>query len=113
VRTARGAGRLDFFERAFAVPLPGAFVRDRLPDDRVVDEDVAPALMVGLEGPLVREPGGEDVRVAMLTNLHRCHSSHTLHTPEPGTSRATRAEVTSLMHDADAAMYAVKADRRR
>ena len=30
---------------------------------------------------LLREPGGEDVRVAMVTNLGHRHSSHTDHTP--------------------------------
>ena len=30
---------------------------------------------------LLREPGGEDVRVAMVRNLGHCHSSHTDHTP--------------------------------
>jgi hypothetical protein len=30
---------------------------------------------------LLREPGGEDVRVAMLRNLCHRHSRHTDHTP--------------------------------
>jgi hypothetical protein len=57
--TARGAGRLDLFER----PRPERedFVRDRLPDDRVVVEDVR------LDVPRFRDAGGEDVRVAMVT----------------------------------------------
>ena len=34
-----------------------------------------------LTTPLLREPGGEDVRVAMVTKLHTSHTSHRLHTP--------------------------------
>ena len=80
-RTARGAGRLDFFvERPFAA----GFLRDWLPDDRVVDPDpFGPALGVGLEVPFVRDAGGEDVRVAMLPNVHRRHTSPRLPTPDP------------------------------
>ena len=33
------------------------------------------------DAALLREPGGEDVRVAMVRNLGHCHSSHTDHTP--------------------------------
>jgi hypothetical protein len=41
-------------------------LRDRLPDDRVVDEAVEPALVeADRDGRLVRDAGGEDVRVAM------------------------------------------------
>ncbi len=77
-RTARGAGR--FFEaereerlggfrvlrvRGVEEPLP---LVDRLaPDD--VDEDVL----------LLRDPGGEDVRVAMLDTLVLCHMRPTDH----------------------------------
>jgi hypothetical protein len=53
LRTARGAGRVDF-DRPFADVL-----RDRLPDDRVFEE---------LERVLLfDDAGGEDVRVAMVT----------------------------------------------
>jgi hypothetical protein len=79
-RTARGAGRVDFFvERPFAA----GFLRDWLPDDRAEDPDpFGPARVgVGLEVPLFRDAGGEDVRVAMLVNVHIGHTSHTAHTP--------------------------------
>jgi len=48
-----------------------------LPDDR--DEDVL----------LLRDPGGEDVRVAMVRRLGHGHTSHTDHTDacRPRTSR--------------------------
>ena len=39
---------------------------------------------------LLREPGGEDVRVAMVTNLGHRHSSHTDHTPHAGHRVGTR-----------------------
>ena len=80
-RTARGEGRVDFFvERPFAA----GFLRDWLPDDRVEDPDpFGPALVgVGLEVPLFRDAGGEDVRVAMVVNVHSGHTSHTAHTPD-------------------------------
>ena len=60
--------------------------RDWLPDDRVEDPDAfEPARAAGLEVSLFRDAGGEDVRVAMLGNLHRCHSSPRPHTPGRGT----------------------------
>jgi predicted small metal-binding protein len=70
LRTARGAGRLGF-------------VRDRLPDDRA--EEAAPferGLGAAFEERLFRDAGGEDVRVAMVANVHRCLIRHLLHTPE-------------------------------
>ncbi len=78
LRTARGAGRLDFFvERPFAA----GFLRDWLPDDRVEDPDpFEPALAAGLEVPLFRDAGGEDVRVAMVPKIHRSHTSPLPHT---------------------------------
>jgi hypothetical protein len=80
-RTARGAGRFDL---AVVRPLAADFLRDWLPDDRVEDPDpFEPALVeAGLEVPLFRDAGGEDVRVAMLRNLRDRHSSPTLHTPD-------------------------------
>ena len=54
LRTARGAGRVDF-DRPFAADVE----RDRLPDDRVFEELERDVL-------LFDDAGGEDVRVAML-----------------------------------------------
>src|SRR3954447_13169010 len=45
---------------------------------------------------LLREPGGEDVRVAMVTNLSHRHSSHTHHTPGLGPPLQQAAEVLRL-----------------
>lgn len=85
LRTARGAGRLfelvrlvlgrvrlevlrvrevELLELVFGFD----FDADLEADDR--DEDVL----------LLRDPGGEDVRVAMLRRLGHRHSSHTHHT---------------------------------
>jgi hypothetical protein len=48
--------------------------------DRVV-EDLAALLAEGLRDVLeLREPGGEDVRVAMVINLSHSHTSHRDHT---------------------------------
>src|SRR3954451_8197113 len=52
-------------------------------------EPVLPRLRVLLDEPfddvlLLREPGGEDVRVAMVTNLGHGHSRHMDHTPHSG-----------------------------
>jgi hypothetical protein len=60
-------------ERRFDVV---GFLRFWLPDDRVLElfEDVLRPLEL-------RDAGGEDVRVAMATNLRDRHISHTLHTP--------------------------------
>jgi hypothetical protein len=81
LRTARGAGRLDLVDRAFAVRravLFGAFLPDRLPDERVVD---------------VRDAGGEDVRVAMVPNLRDRHTSHRHTTPDVGWTTRRRARL--------------------
>ena len=69
LRTALGAGRLDF-ERLFDEDL----LRAWLPDDRVFEEAEREVL-------LLDDAGGEDVRVAMLPNLRDRHTSHRLHTP--------------------------------
>jgi hypothetical protein len=92
-RTARGAGRLDFFVER---PLAAGFLRDWLPDDRVVDADAfAPALAAGLEVPFVRDAGGEDVRVAMVPNVHSRHSRPLLPTPgRPAGSHRSRLDPT-------------------
>jgi hypothetical protein len=80
LRTARGEGRPDFFvERP--LPLLAGFLRAWLPDDRVVVEDFEPALGPALDVPRFRDAGGEDVRVAMVTNLRDRHTRHLLHTP--------------------------------
>jgi hypothetical protein len=72
LRTARGAGRVEL-DRPFAADV----LRDRLPDDRVFEE---------LERVLLLDDaGGEDVRVAMVTNLGDRHTCHMLHTPEDAT----------------------------
>jgi hypothetical protein len=68
-RTALGAGRLDL-ER----PFDDDFRRVWLPDDRVFEEVERVVL-------LLDDAGGEDVRVAMLPNVHRCHTSPSVHTP--------------------------------
>ena len=74
VRTARGAGRrLDAGLRdRFFVVLRDRVVEACAPSTREADRE---------DAALLREPGGEDVRVAMVTNLGHCHSSHTDHTP--------------------------------
>jgi hypothetical protein len=48
------------------------FRRVWLPDDRVLEPD------------LLRDAGGEDVRVAMLMRVGECPTSLTLHTPVVG-----------------------------
>ena len=74
------------FDFAVERPFGAGLLRDWLPDDRVEDPDpFEPARAAGLEVPLFRDAGGEDVRVAMLANLHRCHSSPRPHTPGRGT----------------------------
>ena len=73
-RTARGAGRrLRALLRERVLDLFFVVLRDRV------------------EGLLLlREPGGEDVRVAMVTNLSHRHSSHTHHTPEASARLSSR-----------------------
>lgn len=76
LRTARGAGLEavldvdDFFDAEEERP------RAWLPDDRDRELDARPEDVL-----LLRDPGGEDVRVAMLTRLGHSHTSPTLHTP--------------------------------
>jgi len=69
LRTARGAGRVDFDR-----PLLEELLRDRLPDDRVFEE-------LDREVLLLDDAGGEDVRVAMVASVGECHTSPMLHTP--------------------------------
>jgi len=86
LRTARGFGRLDELERPFDA---GFLLRDWLPDDRVEDpEAFAAGREPDFEVPLLRDTGGEDVRVAMVRNLRDRHSSHMLHTPHGSGDRA-------------------------
>jgi hypothetical protein len=69
LRTARGAGRFVLEDERVDEE---DFRRVWLPDDRV------------LELALLRDAGGEDVRVAMLRSLSEGHTSLTLHTPGAG-----------------------------
>src|SRR5690349_14097518 len=72
LRTARGAGRRFFVDPFFAAGLRLPW----LPDDR--DREVeAPFLLV----LLLRDAGGEDVRVAMFRNVRDHPTSPTCHTP--------------------------------
>jgi hypothetical protein len=95
LRTARGAGRrlrvgvLRVLFRAVLEPL-------RVLRDRVL-EPLRPLLLdLDEDALLLRDPGGEDVRVAMVINLGHSHTSHRDHTNAcrsagsdgPGNSRA-------------------------
>ncbi len=91
LRTARGAGR----DRARPLPRPFlwagfAAVFRAAVFPRGLEPDLVPDLP-DFDCPPARDDGGEDVRVAMLTNLRDRHTSHTLHTrgappdlPRPG-----------------------------
>ena len=79
LRTARGAGRrlrvgvLRVLFRAVLEPL-------RVLRDRVL-EPLRPLLLdLDEDVLLLRDPGGEDVRVAMVINLGHGHTSHRDHT---------------------------------
>jgi hypothetical protein len=73
LRTARGAGRVDFF---FDDDLLEEVRRVWLPDDR--DRELPEPLLA----PVVRDAGGEDVRVAMPRRLRDRHTSHMHPTPD-------------------------------
>jgi hypothetical protein len=73
LRTARGAGRLDFVEPPFVLEER----RDWLPDDR--DRELVELLL--RVAPEARDAGGEDVRVAMRGRLRDRHSRHRDPTP--------------------------------
>jgi hypothetical protein len=77
LRTARGAGRFALVDERLD---DEDFRRVWLPDGR--DREV-PALPRELLRALLvlRDAGGEDVRVAMLRSLGERHTSLTLHTP--------------------------------
>jgi hypothetical protein len=47
--------------------------------DRVLDALPRPVLLVDEDVLLLRDPGGEDVRVAMVINLGHSHTSHRDH----------------------------------
>jgi hypothetical protein len=49
--------------------------------ERELEPDLLRELEELLDVLLLREPGGEDVRVAMVRNLGHRHSSHMDHTP--------------------------------
>ena len=89
LRTALGAGRLLLLREELVRLAPGR-VRLEVLRDREVE---LLALVFGLELDadfeafdfdedvlLLRDPGGEDVRVAMVRRLGHRHSSHTDHT---------------------------------
>ena len=82
LRTARGSGREDALDRLrpFAELLRGAG-RLLVLRDRVLEPffDRAAALPV-LDVLELRDPGGEDVRVAMVGTLRPRHTSHMDHT---------------------------------
>jgi len=87
LRTARGAGRVDFLlDRPFDVD---SVLRDWLPDGRVFED----AVVLVLPALLFDDAGGEDVRVAMLRNLHSRHSSHRHPT------RVTRVQYSAVRSD--------------
>jgi hypothetical protein len=81
LRTARGAGRFVLEDERFD---DEDFRRVWLPDDRV------------LEPLLLRDAGGEDVRVAMLTRVGEGPTSLTLHTP--GATRRPRRHLPRSAH---------------
>lgn len=90
MRTARGAGLeavLDFGDDFFDAEeeRPRAW----LPDDRDRELDARPEAVL-----LLRDPGGEDVRVAMFTRLGQSHSSPMLHTPR-GVAEPWRVELSA------------------
>jgi hypothetical protein len=81
-------GRLEVLERPFDA---GFLLRDWLPDDRLEDpEAFAAGREPDFEVPLLRDAGGEDVRVAMVRNLRDGHTSHMLHTPQRPGDRPVR-----------------------
>jgi hypothetical protein len=80
LRTARGAGRFDVVERPFA---------PRLALDRRAEADAFdPVLLPDFELPVLRDAGGEDVRVAML-------EIYGIVTPVPRFTRRTAAAALS------------------
>src|SRR6478735_2482620 len=89
LRTARGAGRLGAGRRAAGWRPLAAFLGAGLRFGLVLRVAVlVPVFFAGLrvvavrveDVLLLRDPGGEDVRVAIVPTLRRGHSSHTHHT---------------------------------
>ena len=87
LRTARGAGRRFLVEpvlRGFFLPL----LRDRVLEpprpDELLDRLEPDLLDRDEDVLLLRDPGGEDVRVAMVMNLGQSHTSHRDHTMRVG-----------------------------
>jgi hypothetical protein len=81
LRTARGAGRVLLVERP-RLELERLVLRDRVlePPRFAVPDRLEPALLLLDEDVLLlRDPGGEDVRVAMVINLGHRHTSHRDH----------------------------------
>ena len=79
MRTARGGTRRAVFLAGVRPRVGFRALRDRvleplrpLPAELLRDREV--------DVLLLREPGGEDVRVAMVSNLGHSHTSHTHHT---------------------------------
>jgi hypothetical protein len=83
LRTARGAGRL-----AFEAGLRVGLRLERLPPDDRLREPEPPLVDV----LLLRDAGGEDVRVAMIRNLRDCPTCPTCHTPRMASCRAGTAD---------------------
>jgi hypothetical protein len=80
VRTARGAGRLALL--VLLVLRAGLRLLRVVPDDR--DREPEPPLEDVL---LLRDAGGEDVRVAMIRNVRDIPTRPTCHTPHTGSCR--------------------------
>jgi hypothetical protein len=84
LRTARGAGRLAAADRDLGAGLRALELRELVLRDRVL-EPLRPEpreLLPDLDEDvlLLRDPGGEDVRVAMVTTLGGRHTSPRDHT---------------------------------
>lgn len=81
MRTARGAGRFDFLERLDDEDLRRVWV----PDDRDREVPAVPFdVLRDFTGALLvlRDAGGEDVRVAMVMSVGEGHTSLTRYTPD-------------------------------
>ena len=86
LRTARGAGRAAGRREEVVLRAAGRFVAAVFFGGvfralRVVDPEPRPLVLLLFEDVLVlRDPGGEDVRVAMPPNVGDRHTSHRDHT---------------------------------
>jgi len=81
LRTARGAGRVRdaVFRVVLRVDFLGALEPLRVLRDRVLEPLRPLRLDLDEDVLLLRDPGGEDVRVAMVNNLGHSHTSHRDH----------------------------------